>query len=217
MASIMCRHDQVASARRYATDATIEVTSGLRRSATLASLREPDLAHSAPGREKTVVVAFRGATTAPPDLFGPGATLTESRHVMADGHQQHVLIVNDTQEIIDLLRELLEDEGYRVSTSLALLDLDKVKELAPDIIVQDLLFEATQEQGWKFLTLARLDPEVRRIPLVLCTAAVQTVKDEEMAAKLEQLGVRVVLKPFDIEELLGVLAETLAAHRSDPA
>ncbi len=30
----------------------------------------------------------------------------------------HVLVMNDTQEIIDLLRELLEEEGYRVSTSL---------------------------------------------------------------------------------------------------
>jgi CheY-like chemotaxis protein len=116
-----------------------------------------------------------------------------------------------------VLRELLEDEGYRVSTSRALLDLDKVKELAPDNIVQDLLFEGNQELGWKFQTLVRLDPDLRHVPLVLCTAAVQTVKEEEMAAKLEHLDVRVVLKPFDIEELLGVLTETLAARRTDPA
>jgi len=36
----------------------------------------------------------------------------------ADGRQPHVLIINDTQEILDLMRELLEDEGYRVTTSL---------------------------------------------------------------------------------------------------
>ena len=130
----------------------------------------------------------------------------------ADGRQPHILIVNDTQEILDLMQELLEDEGYRVTTSLALLDIAKVKALAPDIIVQDLLFEGTQELGWKFLTLVRLDPQLARVPLVLCTAAVRTVNDPEMAEQLEQKGIRVVLKPFTIEDLLTTLDEVRTAQ-----
>jgi CheY-like chemotaxis protein len=125
----------------------------------------------------------------------------------ADGRQPHILIVNDTQEILDLMAELLEDEGYRVTSSLALLDIDKVKKIAPDVIVQDLLFEGTQELGWKFLTLVRLDPVLARIPLVLCTAAVRTVTNPEMAEQLDQKGIRVVLKPFTIEDLLTTLDE----------
>ncbi len=130
----------------------------------------------------------------------------------ADGRQPHILVINDTQEILDLMQELLEEEGYRVTTSLALLDLDKVRALAPDVIVQDLLFEGTQELGWKFLTLARLDPELARIPLILCTAAVRTVNDPEMAEHLDQQGIRVVLKPFTIEELLTTLSEVRTAQ-----
>ncbi len=130
-----------------------------------------------------------------------------------DGRQPHILVINDTQEILDLIQVLLEDEGYRVTTSLALLNMGKVKALAPDIIVQDLLFEGMQEEGWKFLTLVRLDPELARIPLILCTAAMRTVHDPEMAEQLDRLGVRVVLKPFDIEELLTVLTETLTAQK----
>ena len=130
----------------------------------------------------------------------------------ADGRQPHILIINDTQEILDLMQELLEDEGYQVTTSLALLDIDKVKKIAPDVIVQDLLFEGTQELGWKFLTLARLDPVLARIPLVLCTAAVRTVGDPEMAEQLNQKGIRVVLKPFTIEDLLTTLDEVRAAQ-----
>jgi CheY-like chemotaxis protein len=132
--------------------------------------------------------------------------------VTADGHQKHILVVNDTQEILDLMQELLEDEGYHVTTSLAFLDMGKLKTLAPDLIVQDLLFEQTQEQGWKFLTLVRLDPELARIPLILCTAAVQTVKEPEMAEQLDRLGVRVVLKPFLIEDLLTAIAGALTAQ-----
>ena len=130
-----------------------------------------------------------------------------SETVSGNGRQPHILVVDDTQEILDLLQELLEEEGYRVTTSMAVLDLDKVKTLAPDLIIQDILFEQTQELGWKFLTLVRLDPDLRAIPLILCTAAVQVVRDEVMAEKLRQLGVRVVLKPFQIAELLAAIEE----------
>jgi CheY-like chemotaxis protein len=128
----------------------------------------------------------------------------------ADGRRPHVLVVNDTQEILDLMQELLEEECYRVTTSLALLNMGKVKALAPDVIVQDLLFEQSQELGWKFLTLSRLDLDVAPVPLILCTAAMSVVKDEDMAEKLRHLRVRVVLKPFAAEELLDVVAAALA-------
>lgn len=128
------------------------------------------------------------------------------------GQQPHLLLIDDTQEILDLMRELLEDEGYRVTASLARLDIAKIKALAPDIIVQDLLFEGTQEEGWKFLTLVRIDPELARIPLILCTAAVRTVKEPAMAEQLDRLGIRVVLKPFLIDDLLTALSETRTAQ-----
>jgi CheY-like chemotaxis protein len=132
--------------------------------------------------------------------------------VTPEPRQLYVLLIDDTQEILDLMAELLEEEGYRVTCSQALLDITKVKALAPDVIVQDLRFAGTQEQGWKFLELTRLDPELARIPLVLCTAAVQTVGDPAMAKQLDRLGVRVILKPFAIEDLLQALRETLTAQ-----
>ena len=130
----------------------------------------------------------------------------------ADGRQPHVLIINDTQEILSLMAELLEEEGYRTTTWLALLDMDKVKALAPDVVVQDLLFEGMQETGWKFLQLMRLDPELARIPLILCTAAVRTINEPEMAEQLDRLGVSVVLKPFLIEDLLSAITGALTAQ-----
>jgi CheY-like chemotaxis protein len=138
----------------------------------------------------------------------------------ADGRQLHVLLIDDTQEILDLMAELLEEEGYRVTCSQALLDITKVKALAPDVVVQDLLFEGMQETGWKFLQLMRLDPELARIPLILCTAAVRTIKEPEMAEQLDRLGVSVVLKPFLIEDLLSAIsgaltAQTLIAEATD--
>ena len=130
----------------------------------------------------------------------------------ADGRQPHILVVDDTQEILDLLADLLHEEGYRVTTSMARLDHDMVKTLAPDIIVQDLLFEGMQETGWTFLQLMRLDPELARIPLILCTAAVRTINEPAMAEQLDRLGVRVVLEPFLIEDLLSAIRGALTAQ-----
>jgi CheY-like chemotaxis protein len=110
------------------------------------------------------------------------------------------------------MQELLEEEGYRVTPSLSLLNVDKIKALAPDIIAQDIMFEHSQEAGWKMLHLMRLDLDLARIPVVLCTAAVSVVRDPAMAEQLNRLGVRVVLKPFHIDELLQVLSEVRTAQ-----
>lgn len=128
---------------------------------------------------------------------------------MGEDRRPHILVVNDAQEILDLFQELLEEEGHRVTTSLAVLDVEKIVKLAPDLIVQDLLFPHGQETGWRFLEMVRLSPALVQIPLILCTAAIDVVKDEEMAERLRRLNVRVVLKPFDIGELLEVIAQVL--------
>jgi CheY-like chemotaxis protein len=129
--------------------------------------------------------------------------------VVGEARSSHILVVNDTQEMLDLFQELLEEEGFRVTTSLAVLDVDKIMALAPDLIVQDLLFAHVQETGWKFLELVRLSPDLAQIPVILCTAAIDVVRDEEMAERLRRMNVHVVLKPFAIEELLEEIARAL--------
>jgi CheY-like chemotaxis protein len=130
----------------------------------------------------------------------------ERRPALADHASRHVLVMNDAPELIELMQTLLEEEGYRVSTALHTLDLGPVRALAPDVIVLDLLFEH-QLKGWHFLTMARLDRELSRIPIVLCTAAVMTV--EPLLANLAAQQVRVIYKPFDIDQLLFALDEAL--------
>jgi CheY-like chemotaxis protein len=121
--------------------------------------------------------------------------------------------MDDAQAILDLLRDLLEDEGYQVSVSIETLDLTRIKALAPDLIIQDLLFaDGSQQKGWHFLTMSRLDPELARIPLILCTAATQFVKDPAMAENLDHQGVRVLLKPFNLDDLLMIVDEMLTAQ-----
>jgi CheY-like chemotaxis protein len=129
-----------------------------------------------------------------------------------DADRAHILVMNDSQELLDLFQALLEAEGYRVSTSIYVLDWTRVKDLAPDVIVIDILFER-QIKGWEFLTMARLDPGLRQIPIILCTAAIRTV--EAMREQLTTVNVVVVYKPFELEQLLDQIAACVCRLAAD--
>jgi CheY-like chemotaxis protein len=124
----------------------------------------------------------------------------------------HVLVINNNQAMIDLICDLLKAEGYRVTHSIETMELARLRTIAPDVIVQDVVFEGKSEAGWQLLAMVRLDPELARIPLVLCTGAVETVSNQIMAENLNRHGVRVLIKPFDLDELLSALRDVLTAQ-----
>lgn len=125
-----------------------------------------------------------------------------------DGHQARILAINNDQSVLALFRDLLEDEGYRVTTQTYVdRDLAGIKAQRPDLIVLDYMW-ATEDASWSLLQMLRMDPGTAGIPIVLCTAAVREV--EAIQGHLENMGVRVVLKPFNIDQLVTVIADALA-------
>jgi CheY-like chemotaxis protein len=120
------------------------------------------------------------------------------------GTRPHILVMDDEQELLDFFQMLLEEEGYRVSTSTYVLDLEKVRTLAPDLMVLDFMFEGASK-GWAFVTMARADRRLSQIPIVLCTGAFNAVAP--MRERLASQRVRVVYKPFDLDELLIAITE----------
>lgn len=123
---------------------------------------------------------------------------------------KHLFVVNDTPEILELFTTLLEAEGYRVTTDRFTIELgemmQRIRDLHPDLLVLDFMI-GRESQGWQLLQLVRMDRETRDIPAVVCTAAVAVVTD--LQPHLDEMGVAVVLKPFDIDHLLGVIDERL--------
>ena len=117
--------------------------------------------------------------------------------------QKHIFVINDTIAILELFTALLRDEGYRVTTDGFTVEmvelLRRVKAERPDLLVLDFLIQ-DEGKGWQFLQMLRMDRDTRDIPVVVCTAAVRLVRDLE--GHLKEKGVGVVLKPFDIDDLL---------------
>lgn len=117
-----------------------------------------------------------------------------------NGPSRHVLVVNDTQEILDLFREILEDEGYRVSLySYAFRDLAEIEAQNPDLIILDFMIGG-EDYGWQLLQKMKMNRATASIPVIVCTAAVSLVRDLEGHLKAKRVGL--VVKPFDIDDLL---------------
>ena len=120
-----------------------------------------------------------------------------------------ILVVNDTAEILETFRLLLEEEGYEVVLySFAPNDLAEVERVKPDLVIIDLIF-GVEKLGWQLLDKMRMNRATAKIPVVVCTAAVNEVRQNE--GHLKAMGVNVVLKPFDIDLFLQAIKEALAA------
>ncbi|GAC1364977.1 MAG: hypothetical protein NVS2B12_23800 [Ktedonobacteraceae bacterium] len=124
--------------------------------------------------------------------------------------KKRVLVVNDTQEILEMFRVLLEDEGYEVIlSSYPLQRVHDIEEIKPDLIILDLIFQE-ERLGWQMLQLLKMNRALATIPVVVCTASVQAVR--EMEGYLVSRKVLVVYKPFEIDDLLVKIEQALQTN-----
>ena len=119
-----------------------------------------------------------------------------------------ILVVNDDTTFLQLMEQLLEDEGYEAealkSTSNA---LEHIKKRRPALIVLDVRIN-NEEAGLLLLDLITLDPETRSIPVVIASANLRALagREDELAAK----GIFVIAKPFDIDDLAALIRNALS-------
>jgi DNA-binding response OmpR family regulator len=121
------------------------------------------------------------------------------------------MVVNDTQEILALFRDILTEEGYEVALySSAIHDMEEIERLRPDLVILDFLF-GHENLGFQMLQKLKMRRSTASIPVIVCTAALQAVR--EMEGYLQSKGVQVVLKPFDVDELVDAVRRSLQTVR----
>lgn len=129
--------------------------------------------------------------------------------------RKHILVVNDEPAILHLFRDLLGDEGYRVSLDKferAIEELrETVIELQPDLVILDFIIGG-EHKGWQLLQVLKMDRATREIPIIVCTAAAKQIT--ELTSHLNELGVHAVLKPFDIDHLLDIIGKVWESGKS---
>jgi len=120
-----------------------------------------------------------------------------------------IMVVNDTQEILELFEDLLTEEGYEVVLySYDIQDLQEVERIKPDLIILDHIMGG-EAVGWQMLQKLKMKRSTANIPVIVCTAAAKAV--HEMEGYLKSKGVGLVLKPFDIDDLLSAVKRALSS------
>src|SRR5437764_9606476 len=122
-----------------------------------------------------------------------------------------ILVVNNTQEILELFRLFLEEEeGYEVILAgTPIQQVTEVEHIHPDLIVLDLVF-GDEKTGLQMLQMLKMQRSTATIPVIVCTAALDLVREQE--GYLVSQGVRVLYKPFDLDHLRASVKQLLASH-----
>ena len=112
--------------------------------------------------------------------------------------EQTILVIDDEQELLDVVKELLERHLYRVLTAasgregLDLLRKEKVHLILLDIVMPKM-------SGFEVLSELKRNSETASIPVVMLTARMET----GMILEARQLGAQdYIVKPFQPDDLL---------------
>ena len=124
---------------------------------------------------------------------------------------KQILIIDDQNQLLSLMRRILEDDQYQVHILQNGNDaFSHMKALLPDLLILDL--KLGEISGQDVLKQLKEDSITAEIPVIVYTAAV--LEAEDVAREIEDdpiLYQRVYLirKPFDLDHLLALVEQVV--------
>jgi hypothetical protein len=109
----------------------------------------------------------------------------------------HVLLLDGNADVLAILGQLLDDEGYDVTLSTGPLNDHHIRRLNPRVIFKEASFIQNPEGVIPDLPVNR---HGQRIPVIYSTVV------PNVARRLSDEGVPVLLKPFDLDDFLELLS-----------
>lgn len=111
-------------------------------------------------------------------------------------NKKRILIADDDQSILEVIQLILEDEGYKVDTSVDGEDIFNMKSDFPDLLLLDIRMSGID--GRDICKYVKSHHHIKNIPVIMISAN----KDTEQIAK--KVGADDFLtKPFEIDDLIG--------------
>jgi chemosensory pili system protein ChpA (sensor histidine kinase/response regulator) len=121
--------------------------------------------------------------------------------------RQHIFVVYGSVEFLDVVRELLQEEQYNVTTTnFVPRTFHQIETARPSLLVVDLCHG--EKAGWDLLTELRQEAATQQIPVILVSTSKQNLKRAEEEHAIWG-GDRYLLKPFDLDELMRMIQELI--------
>lgn len=121
--------------------------------------------------------------------------------------RKHVYAANGSPEFLDVVRELLQDEHYNVTTTnFVPLSFEMIEIAQPALLIIDLVLG--EKVGWDLLVRLRRAASTREIPVLLMSKSPRLL--EEAREKHETFGGDAyLLRPFDIDDVVNVIGSLI--------
>ena len=116
---------------------------------------------------------------------------------------KRILVVDDDTDILDMVQDALDEEGYFIQTSSAGFIFQYVQHNLPDLILLDILLHG--KDGRVICQQLKANQLTKHIPVILFSA--QVAKDKALRESQADDFIR---KPFELQELLEVVKKHLS-------
>ncbi|MFZ1985205.1 MAG: response regulator [Desulfatitalea sp.] len=124
--------------------------------------------------------------------------------------QEHIMIIDDTPQNLQLLSTLLQRKGYGVSAfPLGRLALQAAEKKSPDLVLLDI--NMPEMNGFEVCRQFKSKEALSQIPIIFISAMDNT---ENKVKALKCGGVDYVTKPFQMEEIYARVNTHLQLHRA---
>jgi two-component system response regulator VicR len=122
---------------------------------------------------------------------------------------KHILCIEDDQEMIDLIRLILNRRGFVVKGANGGKEgLEQIRKDHPDLVLLDLMMP--DMDGWEVYQQMKADDSTKDIPVIVVTAKAQSI-DKVLGLHIAKVD-DYIAKPFSPQELLnsvdGILNKT---------
>lgn len=121
--------------------------------------------------------------------------------------RKHVYVVNGSPDFLDVVRELLQDEQYNVTTTnFVPRTFETIEAAQPQALIIDLVIG--EQAGWQLLGRLRTSASTRDIPVLLISTK-RELLDDARDHHEEFGGDRYLVKPFDLDDLLTTVEDLI--------
>lgn len=129
---------------------------------------------------------------------------------------EKILVADDEQDIRNLVRIILEKNGFQVSLAANGAEaLQKAESELPDLILLDVVMPAIS--GWSVCKTLKSQEKTKHIPVIIFSALSVALGDEKSKRFAEEAGADGYLrKPFSRNDLLAITKKFLEEKRSTP-
>lgn len=118
--------------------------------------------------------------------------------------RQHIFAVNNSPDFLDILRELLQEEHYNVTTTAFAPDtFDQIAAVQPDLVIVDLALG--EQVGRDLLHELAAGARTTHIPVIVVSTSSDLL--EKAREQSERTGGNWFMgKPMDLDDLLGAIS-----------